>query len=383
METREYKFTDELVSLLGFGCMRLPLLPNSSSDKDIDVERVSEMVDYAMSHNVNYYDTAWMYHDHQSEPIMGEILSKYERNTFNLATKMPLAFIENEYDIERIFNEQLNNLKTDYFDYYLLHNINSSQLNKIQAFKIYEKMKAKQAEGKIRYLGFSFHDNASLIKDVIKMAEWDFAQIQFNYMDWELLNSHQLYHSLKEKGIPIIVMEPVRGGTLSTLCEKSIEIFKNANPNVSVASWALRFVASFPEVLTVLSGMSNMEQLEDNVKTMENFLPLDRDEFHTIVEALGEYRKSASIPCTACRYCMNCPEGVEIPKILAMYNNYLTGKANNRRLNDMVFRMEYATLDKEQHTSNCIRCNICAERCPQHIEIPDLMEKITKMLSET
>ena len=378
MNTRIFKKTGEAVSLLGFGCMRLPV----KTDGSIDYDAGQVMVDHAIASGINYFDTAYFYHDRQSEPFIGTALSKHPRESFNIATKMPLMIVSSEEDVERFFNEQLENCRVDYFDYYLIHNINTAYLSKMRKYKVYEKMKEKQAQGKIKHLGFSFHDNIDVLVETLENYEWDFAQIQLNYMDWELQNAKGEYELLTKKGIPVIVMEPVRGGVLATLCDKSIEILKEANPAVSPASWAVRFAASLPNVLTVLSGMTNMEQLHDNIKTIDNFTPLVADDYAIIDKALEAYKKSGVIPCTACRYCMDCPEGVDIPKVLAVYNNYLIGVTNNRRMNDFTFDIEYRILDKTNQAHHCIQCNQCVNSCPQHIDIPDWMQKIDGFVQE-
>jgi predicted aldo/keto reductase-like oxidoreductase len=374
METRKYKDSNEFISLLGFGCMRLPLKGNGEGD--IDKEKAQEMVDYAISYGINYFDSAYMYHEGKSELFIGEALAKYPRNSFNLATKMPVMFVHSEADVERIFQEQLKRCRVDYFDFYLLHNLSGSHLKMVEDHHIYEQIKEKQRQGKIRHLGFSFHDRPEILAKIIQKYDWDFAQIQLNYMDWELQDAKQQYKLLNDKGIQVVVMEPVRGGALATLSEKSLEIFTEENPHVSPASWALRFAASLPGVMTVLSGMSNITQMEDNIQTIANFQPLSQHEYAVIENALAAYRMSATIPCTACRYCMDCPEGIDIPKVLAVYNNYLIGKSNNRRMNDFVFEMEYELLGADKQAHHCVKCNQCAVQCPQHIDIPQWMETI-------
>jgi predicted aldo/keto reductase-like oxidoreductase len=375
IEKRKYKDTNEYISLLGFGGLRLPLLKNNKYE--IDKIKLEEMVDYALCHGVNYFDTAYSYHNGKSEIFLGEALSKYSRKSFNFATKMPLAAIYAESAVEHIFQDQLKKCKVDYFDFYLLHNINKTDWNVLDAYRIYEYLKAKQQQGFIRYLGFSFHDKPELLTETVNKYDWDFAQIQLNYMDWDLQNAKTQYQILKDRGIPIAVMEPVRGGTLSTLCDKSIEILKTANNEVSVASWAIRYAASFPEVLTVLSGMSNMLQLQDNIRTMENFKPLDKEEYQVIEKSLSVYRQSATIPCSACRYCMDCPAGVDIPSVLAIYNNYLLhkDKGTNQADKDFIFRYNILRDGKQAH--HCIKCGKCSKHCPQHINIPNWMEVIT------
>jgi predicted aldo/keto reductase-like oxidoreductase len=375
MEKRRYKNTDEFISLLGFGNMRLPLKEGGTS-KDIDVKRAEEMIDYAYAQGVNYFDTAYMYHEGASETFIGQALSKYDRKSFNLATKMPLVFVKEQGDVDKFFNEQLAKCKVDYFDFYLLHNINRANQSVNEQFKVYEYLNKKKQEGYIRHLGFSFHDTPDVLSRVVNAYDWDFTQIQLNYMDWDLQQAEKQHAILKNAGIPIVVMEPVRGGALATLCEKSVEIFKKADPKSSVASWSLRFAASIPEVLVVLSGMSAIEQVKDNIATIQNFKPIGEPEQKVIDQALAAYRASGTIPCTACRYCMDCPEGVDIPRVLAVYNNFRISQAGNPNPPKFFFDMQYNVLGEEKFASHCIKCGKCATKCPQHIEIPHWMEVI-------
>jgi predicted aldo/keto reductase-like oxidoreductase len=375
MEKRRYKNSEEFISLLGFGNMRLPLKEGGTS-KDIDIKRAEEMIDYAYAQGVNYFDTAYMYHEGASESFIGQALSKYDRKSFNLATKMPLVFIKEQGDVDKFFNEQLAKCKVDYFDFYLLHNINRTHQSINEQFKVYEYLNKKKQEGYIRHLGFSFHDTPDVLSRVVNAYDWDFTQIQLNYMDWDLQQAERQREILKNAGIPIVVMEPVRGGALATLCEKSVEIFKKADPNVSVASWALRFAASIPEVLVVLSGMSAIEQVKDNIATIANFKPIGEPEQKVIDQALAAFRASGTIPCTACRYCMDCPEGVDIPRVLAVYNNFRISQAGNPNPAKFFFDMQYNVLGEEKFASHCIACGKCAAKCPQHIDIPHWMEVI-------
>jgi len=378
MVTREYKNTNESVSLLGFGCMRLPF---KGSMGEIDKEKAQAMVDYAISQGINYFDTAYMYHEGRSESFVGEALARHGRECFNLASKMPLVFVSSEEDVERIFQEQLSRCRVDYFDYYLLHNVNEAHARKIDTFGIYEKMKAKQRQGKIRRLGFSFHDRPEILARLTERYAWDFAQIQLNYMDWELQKASQQYQILSDKGIPVVVMEPLRGGALATLSETALQVLKAARPEASAASWGIRFAASLPQVLVVLSGMSSMEQLVDNINTMQDFRPLSQAEYAVIAEALAAYRVSATIPCTACRYCMDCPSGVDIPRTLAIYNNYLIRKSQSNPMSEMLFEMEANILGRDKLPKHCVRCYQCSEHCPQHIDIPQWMERIAAKCS--
>lgn len=363
------------VSLLGFGCMRFPL--KSENGADIDQEKVFDMVDYAMEHGVNYYDTAAPYHGGESENAIGRALSRYPRSSYFLADKMSIWMVGSQADMEMFFAEQLRKCQTKYFDYYLVHAITESKWDKIEDLKCFEFLAQKKREGKIRNLGFSFHDSPAVLEKVIAAHNWDFAQIQLNYLDWELQDAQKQYDILVKNNLPVVVMEPLRGGALVSLCKESIDIFRKADSNASIASWALRYAASLSSVLTVLSGMTAMEHLKDNVKTMTDFKPLTEDEYGIIERALAAYRESAPVPCTACKYCMPCPVGVDIPKNFGIYNHYLTNGKNAAGL-----IMQYNTMPKEIRAENCISCGKCKSSCPQHIDIPRLMGEIKAIAKE-
>jgi predicted aldo/keto reductase-like oxidoreductase len=373
MEMRFVKKSGEELSLLGFGLMRLPLKPGS---REIDKALALDMVDYAKNRGINYFDTAYMYHDGNSETFAGEALSRYDRSSYKLATKMPLSLLQKEEDVEKIFEEQLKKCRVEYFDYYLLHNINRAHLKAAEDFKVYEKLKEKQRQGKIRHLGFSFHDSPEILAKVAGQYDWEFAQIQLNYLDWDQQNAREQYAILESNGIPVNVMEPVRGGSLAELGSEAEAIFKAANPKVSIPSWAIRFAASLPGVQVVLSGMTAMEHVKDNVATMENFKPLSEAEQEVITKAVLAYRTAGAVPCTGCRYCMECPQGVDIPRNLATYNNYLFKKERNMPGYYFGFNMEYGGMGGEKQAHNCVACRQCEEKCPQHIEISRPMELI-------
>ncbi|MEG2288414.1 MAG: aldo/keto reductase [Clostridium sp.] len=373
MFKRNFKDTDLEISLLGLGCMRLPLVEGSTTD--IDYIKAEEIVDYAYSNGINYFDTAYPYHGGQSEKFVGQALKKYPRGSFNLVTKLPIWIIKEEADLERIFNEQLANCQTDYFDFYLCHAIDAAKFKTIKDLNIYEFLCKKKAEGKIRYIGFSFHDVPSVLEEIADAYPWDFAQIQLNYLDWELYKSKEQYEILAEREIPCIIMEPVRGGALANPCEKSNEIFKAARPDMSIASWAIRYAATLPNVLTVLSGMSNMEQIQDNVATMSNFEPLTVEDYKVVDAALDAYKKNNTIPCTGCRYCMDCPIGVDIPEVFKIYNDYAISKYKG------VFKKQYLSLPEMARAHNCISCGACMNQCPQSFDIPEKMKIIADFAS--
>jgi predicted aldo/keto reductase-like oxidoreductase len=374
METRNLKNGN--LSLLGFGLMRLPV---KAAYGAVDVAQGITMVDYALSKGVNYFDTAWMYHNGNSEYFAGEALSRHHRSGFYLADKMPLMSLTAEEDVERIFKEQLKKCRTSYFDFYLLHNINQAHIKTVESFKVYEKLKEKQKQGLITHLGFSFHDRPELLQTLVDQYDWDFAQIQLNYVDWELQQAEKLYRILEQKSIPVHIMEPVRGGSLANLPEEVQVIFKTADPQASPASWALRYAASLPGVQVVLSGMSTLEQVQDNVKTMSPFKPLTQDERVVIENALAAYRKAAAIPCTSCRYCMDCPQGVEIPKNLGIYNNYQRAISQANPMANFLFEMEYRLFKASEQASHCVSCGDCKAHCPQHIDIPHWIKAITDL----
>lgn len=368
MYTREYKNTGNRISILGLGCMRLPKI--DPEKPDIDEEKALEMVDYAYRHGINYYDTAWPYHGGASEEFMGRALKRYDRSSFFLATKMPVWLVENEADAERIFHEQLAHLQTDYFDYYLLHATNRERMEGWKKSGVYDFCRRMKEEGKIRNLGFSFHDTPDVLQEIVDNFEFDFAQIQFNYLDYELQNAKAQYEILTSHHLPVIVMEPVRGGALADLCEESNAIFRAAKPDASIASWALRYAMSPENMMVVLSGMSNMEQLQDNISTADHFQPLTEEERAVVNNALETFKKNNTVPCTACRYCQPCPAGVEIPRIFTAWNQYKISKNWNN------FQNAYNEIPEEGRAHNCVACGACMEQCPQHIQIPQLMEEI-------
>lgn len=363
------KFKDTTLPLLGFGMMRLPRL--DPAKPEIDPVAAQALVDRAMAAGVNYFDTAYPYHSGLSETFVGAALKKYPRAQYYLASKLPVWAIRSASDMERIFNEQLQKCQVEYFDVYLLHALNKDNWAKVKQHKMYEFLAKKKAAGQIRNLGFSFHDEPELLQAIVAAHPWDIAQIQLNYVDWELYRSREQYEILTKAHIPVVVMEPLRGATLATLTPKCLEMFKQANPMASAASWAFRYVGSLPNVVVALSGMTYMEHLEDNIRTFSDFKPLTDAERQTLAAVTKVYHHTGAVPCTNCKYCMPCPVGVNIPRIFGLYNSYKTTGEYRR-----YFGRIYAEFAPETMASACVNCGACVKKCPQHINIPEELRKI-------
>ncbi len=361
--------------LLGFGCMRLPV----NEDKTIDHRAAMAMVDYAINHGINYFDTALMYHNETSESFIGEALSHYPRESFMLTTKLHASYTKTKADVERIFNEQLERCRVDYFDFYLMHDVERTKFDLFRQFEVYEFLKQQQAAGRIKYLGFSSHDDHEQIAQFLDMYQFDVAQLQINYVDWRLRNAEQCYRVLEERGIPCIVMEPIKGGTLADVPDAVREILKASSPQATPASLALRWVASLPNVKMILSGMSSMEQLVENEQVLSEFKPLTDAEQQAIQAAVGVFEAGKQIPCTGCRYCSNCPVGVNIPDIFSLYNRHaIFGAREHFRI-----RQNYGSFFSDnQKASACVDCGRCVQLCPQHIAIPEELRKVHPVLME-
>ncbi len=360
------------VPLLGCGGMRFPTF----ADGTINFPEAVKIIDRAMSAGVNYFDTGWMYHDGRSERFFAEALASYPRESYFLADKLPAWCLTEEMDENVMFAEQLARCRTSYFDFYLLHAIDEGNWKRILDRDLLTFMKKLKESGRIRHMGFSFHGSPELLREVVKTADWDFAQIQLNAMDWNDTKAGEQYNILAEHNIPAVIMEPVRGGALAAFVPEAEAKLKSLHPDWSIASWSIRFAASLPNVMTVLSGMSNLEQIDDNIATMTGFVPLTPEEREALMEAVAENKKIVTVPCTACRYCSDCPKGIDIPGIFNLYNRFrLSGFRGG-------FAGEYAKLPEEKKAGNCIECGICAGHCPQHIAIPEKLKEIRQeMLS--
>ena len=373
MEYRENKRLNARVSLLGFGGMRFP----TDGEGKIREAEAAGMLRRALEGGVNYFDTAHYYHDSQSEGFLGRALAGVPRDSYYLATKLPVWKVESVSDAQAIFDLQLERLHTGCFDFYLFHALDRKRWQAVKEQGLVEWAEELQQQGKIRRLGFSFHDTYQVFTQILNDYDWDFVQIQLNYLDWQNQGAEQLYRELEKRNLPVMVMEPVRGGYLATIDQQRAKPFLEMEPNRSIASWAVRWVASLPQVAVVLSGMSDEQQLKDNVATMTNFEPMNEQELQAVAKVVEEIRKVNEIPCTGCRYCMDCPMGVDIPEIFAIYSRYKIFEKEKSFVDDYK-----AVVEHGNGAEHCVRCMACTTKCPQMIAIPDKLEMIAKLYEE-
>ena len=366
-------FQGKTLPLLGFGVMRLPCHP----DDTIDEAQVAEMVAYAMDHGVNYFDTAYPYHNGESERVIGRVLSQYPRDSFYLATKYPGHQIQSAgYDPAAIFEEQLEKCGVEYFDFYLLHNVNvqSAATYLDPRWGIIEYFQEQKRLGRIRHLGFSTHSELKGLEEFLDAVgdSMEFCQIQLNYLDWTLQNAKGKYQLLTDRGIPVWVMEPVRGGKLAALDAASEAKLKAARPEESIAAWGFRFLQALPNVKMVLSGMSNLRQMQDNVKTFTEYKHLSPEETDLLLD-IAETMKD-SVPCTGCRYCCDgCPMELDIPGLIGVLNELKISPSVNSAM-----RVEFAP--EEKKPTACISCGQCVQICPQNIDIPRELKNLTEKM---
>ncbi|SHE97536.1 hypothetical protein SAMN05444405_104143 [Bacteroides luti] len=393
--------TGEKVSLLGYGCMRLPTKPSADGQKElIDQEEVNKSVDYALAHGVNYYDTSPMYVQGMSEHAIGIALSRHPRNKYFVATKMSNfdpKTKSKEASIE-MYHNSFKELHVDYVDYYLLHALGADDDYKERYINngMLDFLLKEREAGRIRNLGWSFHGDQSFFDYMLSLdIKWDFVQIQLNYVDWKHpqgmgVSAEYLYGELVKRNIPVVVMEPLLGGRLSKLNDHLVAQLKQRQPEVSVASWAFRFAGSFPEVLTVLSGMTYMEHLQDNIITYSSFKPLTDDDKAMLEETAEMILKYPTVPCTGCNYCMPCPYGLDIPGIFAHYNRCLnegnvpkSSQDENYSKARNIFLVGYdRSVPRLRQANHCVGCSKCVEHCPQSIKIPKEMERIDQFVEQ-
>lgn len=362
---------------LGFGCMRLPLL-EKENDESIDKEYASEMFDTFLAEGFTYFDTAYMYHRSNSEKAVGEkLVSRHERSSFLLASKMPVGMLEKEEDVERIFTHQKEKCQTSYFDYYLLHCLTQDNYEKALKFDVFSYLARKKEQGEIKRLGFSFHDTAEVLDKILtQQPQMEFVQLQINYLDWEdkRIQSRLCYEVARKHGKEIIVMEPVKGGELANVPECVSDMLKQTNPGVSPACFALGFCAGLEGVICVLSGMSDRYQLKENMDYFNSFTDFTEKDFETAQKAAQMIRNDKLIPCTACQYCVEgCPKKIDIPKYFAVYNDYIKGE-------DKCKERYKELIGKGASPEECIGCAKCEKTCPQKIEITEKLKKVSGKL---
>ena len=370
-------FQDLKLSALGMGAMRLPVV--EGDDARIDVPAAQAMVDYAMEHGVNYYDTAWGYHNGQSELVMGEALKKYPRASFYLATKFPGYDLSNMDKVQEIFEKQLEKCQVEYFDFYLFHNVCEMNIDAYldPKYGIYDYLVSQKKAGRIRHLGFSAHGSYDVMKRFLEAygKDMEFCQIQLNYLDWSFQDAKAKMELLAEYHLPVWVMEPLRGGRLAKLTEEEEAKLRALRPDETVPAWAFRFLQSLPQVTVTLSGMSNMEQMQQNIQTFEEDKPLNQTEMDALLSMADEMVKKIVLPCTACHYCVShCPQGLDIPELLSLYNEHCFTQGG------FIAPMALSAVPQEKLPSACIGCRSCEAVCPQQIKISEAMADFAQKL---
>ena len=369
------RYLGESIKKLGFGLMRLPML-----GEEIDIEQVKKMADTFMSKGFTYFDTAYVYIGGKSEVALKEaVVDRYPRDSFQCSTKLPLWDLMGAAEMESTFQESLDRAGLKYYDFYLLHAMDHTKVKKADEIDAWGFMKRIKEEGRAKNIGFSFHDSAEVLEGILAShPEMEFVQLQINYADWEDDNvqSRKCYEVARKYNVPVIIMEPVKGGSLATMPEEIQKLYREANPELSVPSWAVRYAASLDGVITVLSGMSNEEQLNDNVSYMENFQPLSDAERETVQKAVEILNTLPTIPCTGCKYCVDgCPQKINIPGIFEAMNEYILYNNLERA------KHSYENAVKEGgKASDCIQCGACEAHCPQHIGIIETLEKAAATL---
>ena len=377
MEYRNWNKSSIRTSLLGYGCMRFP----TKADGTIDEERAEALLNTAKTAGVNYFDTAYPYHNGQSEPFVGRVIAKWDRSSFYLATKMPLWSCSSLADAQRIFDDQLQRLGVEYFDFYLLHSLHKARYQKAKELGVVDWLWQQKAAGRIRNFGFSCHDNAAGFEFILRDQPWDFCQLQYNYLDTddraEEIAGDRGYALTEELNIPLIIMEPIKGGTLAALPQDAAAPLTALDPNASAASWALRWVGTHKNVHVILSGMSAEDQLADNLATFEHFQSLNTAELSAVEQTARILHSKIKIGCTGCRYCMPCPMGVDIPDNFSIWNKLgMFGQP------DAVKKQWTARFPDAEKASHCVRCGKCETVCPQHLPIRKALAQLQTELDQ-
>ena len=371
------KFQNLQLSGLGLGMMRLPVL--EGEDSKVDEAAAAEMIDYAYQNGINYFDTARGYHSGNSELVAGKYLNRYPRESYYLASKFPGYDLSNMDKVEEIFERQLEKCQTPYFDFYLFHNVCEMNIDAYldPKYGICDYLLKQKENGRIRHLGFSAHGSVEVIRRFLDAygKHMEFGQLQLNYMDWHFQNAQEKAALLTEHGIPVWVMEPLRGGKLAKASQEMTAVMQSLRPDETVPGWAFRFLQSIPGVTMVLSGMSDMEQLKANMATYETEAPLSKEEFDTLVARMDEETRKAGLPCTACHYCTShCPKGLPIPELISLYNEH---KATG---GGFIAPMAIGSMPQEKRPANCIGCKGCEQVCPQQIKISEMMADFTSLI---
>lgn len=369
MEYRSWAKKNIKTSLLGFGAMRLKTV-----NGEIDEEKAFELFDNAYKNGVNYFDTAMPYTDGKNETFVGKALKRYPRESFYLATKLSFGMVNSRDDVLKLIDKQLETLQTNYIDNYLLHALNKDRISQIKEWGVLEIVKGWQKEGKIKNIGFSFHDDYDTFVEILNMYDWDFCQIQLNYMDTEIQQGIKGYYDLEKRGIPVVVMEPIKGGKLASFNKDIEKIFKEYS-NASIASWALRWVGSLSNVKVILSGMNEMDQLVDNLETFKEFKVLKNEELEKVEEVKSALNNVIAVACTNCKYCLPCTVDINIPGYFKIFNDYLMYE------NEGSAKWQYkSVLNDSSDFTECIGCNKCVQECPQQIDIPNQLARMGKEL---
>ncbi|MCL2389780.1 MAG: aldo/keto reductase [Elusimicrobia bacterium] len=381
IDTRRFQHLD--IPALGLGVMRLQLVPNAANNTQIDMHNFEQMVDYGMRHGMNFFDTAWHYHGGESEGALGRVLEHYKRDSVIISTKSPTRTLTSRDDVRRVFDEQLRRLRVDYIDFYLAHFLSHLTEDTFRNFRVYDELLKIKEEGLIKHLGFSYHGEHTLLQRFVDDFEWEFTLIQMNYLDWRteneprigdvgagVRNAYRNYEVLERAGLPIMVMTPLRGGALTRLTGSAAALLREEAPHDTQASFGLRWAASKPMVFNVLSGMANVQQMQENVATFTNMRPFTERYNYVAQRVAFMLQRHGEINCTTCNYCVGCPRRIPIAEIFDAYNEY---RASG---NGAAFLARYDAIAPQFRADRCIRCNYCNEQCPQALDIPPLLDEV-------